>query len=168
MKYILLFTIVIIPFFSCRGKNSVLKSYYNDNIQLHQVLADSLMSFAKGYHTEVVLRRRLDMNEQIIFSYSVKTDEPLRIGIEFDSALKRTDNYPEITSKTLVPIEIIKLFKKTMYTSLIADSTEVFFGYKDSFDGNSKYGILINRDTAGKSKYHKLAKDVYLTWGIIP
>lgn len=156
---------------SCNTNYNVLKGYYNSNKVLHNELADDLMIFAKRYHTkEVIMRKRLDINGQVTFSYFIQTDEPTRIGIQFDSALKRTDSYPEITSKTIVPIEIIELFKKTMYTPLIADSTEVFFGYKDSFDGNSKYGIVIDRDSTDNGKRHiqKLAKNVYITKGVIP
>ncbi len=167
MKYILLITIVIISF-SCSDTNNALQNYYNKNIELHQDLADSLRSFCKKYHTEVTLRRRLDGNDEIFFRYYVKTHEPIMIGIEFDSLLRRIDHHPEMTSKTIVPIEIIKLFKKMMYTSLIADSVAVFYGHTDSYDGNYKHGILIDKDTSYNSKLQKIGKDVYITWGVIP
>ena len=172
MKRIIILSVSTISFFSCNTTNDTLTKYYNSNKELHHVLADSLIVFAKKYHTnEVVMRKRLDINNgQVFFSYFIQTNEPIRIGIQFDSALKRTDPYPEITSKTIIPIEIIKLFKKSMYTALIADSTEVFFGYKDSFDGNSKYGIVIDRDSTDNTKRHiqKLARNVYITKGVIP
>lgn len=168
MKYILFISVATIFLFSCSDNNRVLENYYNKNIDLHQVLADSLRSFCKKYHTEVTLRRRLDGNDEIFFSYYVKTHEPIRIGIEFDSALKRIDHYPEITSKTVVPIEVIKLFKKMMYTSLIGDSVAVFYGHTDSYDGNSKHGILLDKDTSYNSRLQKIEKDVYLAWRVIP
>ncbi|MFT3676835.1 MAG: hypothetical protein QM781_13160 [Chitinophagaceae bacterium] len=113
------------------------------------------------------MRRRLDGKDEIVFRQTFKNN---RIPIEFDDSLRRHDKYPEYTSEIKVPIEIIKLFKKSKYTSLIADSTEIFFGYKNSFDGNSKYGIVIDRDTIDNTRRHikKLAKNVYVTEGIIP
>jgi len=167
MKYILAFAITL-SFTCCNNADSILKKYYNNNNQLHQALADSLMSFAKNYHTEVILRRSLMGDGQIYFSYFTITHEPINVPVVFDSTFKRTDPYPEITSQTIVPIEMIKLFKRTMYTSLVADSSRVFLGYEDSFDGNSKYGILISSDTVNRSKLQKLGKDVYLAWGTIP
>ena len=171
MKYIIILSLSVMSFFSCNTTNNTLKKYYNHNVALHNELADSLMVFAKKYHTnEVIMRKRLDINGQIIFRYFIQTHEPARIGIQFDSDLKRTDLNPEITLKIIIPIEIIKLFKKSMYTELIADSNKVFFGYKDSFDGNSVYGILIDRDpTDNSSRYIlKLAKNVYITKEVIP
>ena len=169
MKHLLLINLIAISLFSCSSTNIVLKKYYYGNKDLHHALADSLNEFVKQHKTEVIMRKRLDGGNQIYFSYHFEKDN-ISVPIEFDNKLYRVDPMPEYTSKIIVPIEIIKLFKKSIYTALIADSTEVFFGYKDSFDGNSKYGIVIDRDTADNSKRHiqKLAKNVYITKGIIP
>lgn len=167
MKSILIFSIVIITFFSCNDTDNVLKKYYNNNTQLHHALADSLINYAIKHKTEVTMQKRLDGQNQIYFGYYFQEGNIVRF-VEFDDLLNRIDSNPEYTSKIEVPIEIIKLFKKTMYTSLIADSTRVFFGYKDSFDGNSKYGIFINRDSADHNIPERLAKNVFITRGIIP
>ena len=165
----MLINLITISIFSCNSTNSVLKRYYNDNVGLHHVLADSLNNYVNKHQTRVTMRKGLDGKNEFFFGVYFKEGNIMRF-IEFDNLLNRLDSASEYTSQIEVPIEIIKLFKESMYTSLIADSTEVFFGYTDSFDGNSKYGIVIDRDSMDNSKRHilKLAKNVYITKGIIP
>jgi hypothetical protein len=168
MKLFLLLSIIFIFVASC-SRNSFLKKYYDNNIELHQSLADSLMHYTSRNKTQIILRKKLDGQEEIYFNYYFKEGNIFR-RIEFDTFLNRIDMDSSFTSQIAVPIETIKLFKKCIYTAVIADNSEVFFGYEDNFDGNSKYGIVIDLASNDNSKKHiqKLAENVYITRGVIP
>jgi hypothetical protein len=171
MKNNIILVIVLSIFFcSCNSKYYFLKKYYQENKIIHQTIADSLMSFAKSNHTEVILIKRADLNDKIIFRFFLMTNEPTRIPIEFDSILNRTDPYPQFSSGIVISTDLIKQFKSSIYPSIIADSNSVFFGYNYNSDGNSQYGVLIDRrqQRAPKDYINKIEKSVYIANGIIP
>ena len=167
MKFLMIAFIVFA--FSCNSHSDI-KRYYNANAKLHHALADSLHNFVIRHDTkEIILSRSLMEDKSIYFHYYVE-EITTRVLIKYDSSLNRTDPESELTAKIEIPIEIIRLFKKTVYTSLIADSKGVFFGYKDDFNGNSKTGILVDytvEENNDKDLYH-LGKNVYITRGVIP
>lgn len=147
-----------------------MKEYYLNNIKLHQILADSLNNFVVRYNTEVIIRKRPDLGNKIVFRCQIKGTND-RTPIEFDSLLNRNDLYPFETSRFIIPIEIIKLFKALRYTSLIADGNDgLFWGDAYDFNGNSQTGIIINHEEEKKKDEYilRLGKNVYITRRIIP
>ena len=167
-KQLFLFILGLI-FFSCSSKYAHLITYYNQNKQLHKELADGLMNFTKHYHTEVTLTLREDLGDRVILRYFLPSNNS-RVPIEFDSLLLRNDPYPKLSSGIIVPIELIQKFKKMKYRSILADTSQVFFGFKYGADGNSHYGISIVNDLA-RSRANcikRLSSDVCITSLSIP
>jgi hypothetical protein len=168
--YVSIISLISMIFCSCNNNFHELKKYYNDNKILHEELADGLCNLVKQNKTsEITIRKRSDSQKLIVFRQYF-SDNNSRMPIEFDSLFQRHDPYPNYTSQIEVPIDIIKLFKKSCYTALIADSSEVFFGYKDNSDGNTKLGIVIDKEPGrDKSRYIKqLADRAFIANGIIP
>ena len=170
MRQIFIICLLVVLIFSCNTTNQTLKRYYKKNAVLHQALADSLHNYSVRYKTRVTMQKKIDDNSGKVYFMHYSQKDNLHVLIEFDSLLIRHDQRPEYTSQITVPIEIIKLFKKMPYNSLIADSSEVFFAYKWNLDGNTIRGIVIDRDSVDNSKRHikRLAKNVYVTNGIVP
>lgn len=142
----------------CQSKNDTLINYYQNNSALHQELSDSLMSFSKRYHTDIVIKKNNSPKQNISFSIHFR-DSAAFIPVYFDKDFKRIDHQPERTGNFIIPLIIIEEFKSSIYIGIGADSVHTFFAHKwdkprnpIGTSGDSQYGILILKDTAGISK----------------
>lgn len=154
--------------FACNSKYSRLADYYKDNHILHRQMGDSLLEFCKRMNCRVIMRKSAYENE-VFFRYWVMNDSEGKV-IVYDSLLMRKDPYPEQTLKVVIPPELVVNFKKSIYPSLKADNSEVFFGYKYYANGNSQYGILVIKEKESIKQDYIILLDssACITKSIIP
>lgn len=146
--FIFILTFII----GCNSKDSKLKSYYNDNIKLHQELSDSLMTFSKAYRREVTLKKTQFADQHIRLDIKF-SDSAEWIPIFFDTNYNRHDYKPR-TSEFVIPKGLIENFDRSIYFGIGSDSTYTFFAYEwdkpkylTGTSGDSQYGILVIKDT---------------------
>jgi hypothetical protein len=166
---------------SCTSDKSAyarLENYYQSNALLHKSMSDSLIAFCNGNYTEVILRKSHFKESAISFQIKFGVESTF-YPVVFDSALKRHDPYPEKTLKYNIPFNIIENFNKSIYSAVLANQTQTFFGdrWHEKFQlgtqGDSQYGILITSGPGISNDLSydcekSLAPNVCLTKGTIP
>jgi hypothetical protein len=157
-----------------KSEFSKLEKYYTKNTQLHSEIFDSLITFCKLNHTDVVLRKSNYKESAIAFRIHFISESELT-PVFFDSALKRHDPYPGKTMKYIIPLATIKKFSESIYNAISADSTQTFFGgawdvkFQLGTQGDSQYGILLSTEQTITNKCLKrLSSNACLTTGTIP
>ena len=156
--------IIMFLFISCKSDIKKINKYYQPNIEMHHVIADTLIKFVKKYKREVDIKVRYDLDSTIFF-YLDFDEFASRIPVEFDRSLHRIDSRPERTSSIEIPVTILRDIRSSIYSSVSADSTSVFFGYEYIGHHDYMYGILIFFDTTKLIKENivrKLSGNVYL------
>jgi len=135
--------IIVTMLYSCSSsKYAVIVNYYNQNIDLHNKIVDSVkilssqfpegVIFVRGPHNSITVRCFRNSKERNVPMY-------------FDSLLNRSDPYPELTSKIKIPVSAIHNFNSTIYQAMLADSVGVFFAHR-YYDKNKEYGLLLFND----------------------
>jgi len=145
---------------SCNLKDNKLKNYYENNINLHQELSDSLMNFSKTYKTDVVLQKINYPEKAIRFEIHFH-DRAEFLPVFFDTALNRRDYDFTRTGNYIIPKTLIEKFNRSIYIGIGSDSTYTFFAYQwdtkymIGTHGDLQYGILVLKDTAEITKRDK-------------
>lgn len=153
---------------SCNSRYSQLTEYYNEESNIHHKLASDLITLASKYKTDFIIRKWQDNKQTIAFMVHVAVNNEY-LAIEFDSSLFRIDQHPIKTSSLVIPLEIIREFKRTPYSAIKANEDQVFFGDKYSSDGNSQYGILITNKMLEQRDYIMMIdSSTYIYKTVIP
>ena len=59
--------IIMFLFISCKSDIKKINKYYQPNIEMHHVIADTLIKFVKKYKREVDIKVRYDLDSTIFF-----------------------------------------------------------------------------------------------------
>src|SRR5687768_6988086 len=115
----ILFTCLVLLLFSCNPRYRVLSAYYEDNIQMHEEVADSLIKFNRENDSKVTLRKT-EFDAGILLNYWI-AENPEGHAIKFDSLLNMNDPDPSRTLNTNVPFAVIKNLRKSIYHVIQGD-----------------------------------------------
>ena len=166
-NFLIVLNIALFLFGCSSSYKADLEKYYSGNRSLHTNLSDSLLFFCKMNGRKITLKKSPYNGGSIYFNIFF-TDGSSYEPIVFDSLFHRHDSNPGRTSEIIIPQSIIENFNKLSYTSIMSNSNEVYFAYKDitsTFARDVSYLCLYvtNQNVPNEKNLKKISSGVYIT-----